>query len=51
MKVIETIAALEALYPAKPSEPATIKVTDWLTPSYRAWIAASRFCIVSTVVE
>lgn len=49
MKVIETIAALEALYPAKPSEPATIKVTDRLTPSYRAWIAASRFCIVSTV--
>ena len=49
MKVIETIAALEALYPSKPSEPATIKVTDWLTPSYRAWIAASRFCIVSTV--
>lgn len=49
MKVIETIEALEALYPAKPSEPATVKVTDRLTPSYRAWIAASRFCVVSTV--
>lgn len=49
MKVIETIEALEALYPAKPSEPATVKVTDRLTPTYRAWIAASRFCVVSTV--
>ncbi|PID36458.1 MAG: pyridoxamine 5'-phosphate oxidase [Rhodobacterales bacterium] len=45
---IEDIAALEALYGA-PGEPARIKVTDRLTPAYRAWIERARFCVVSTV--
>ncbi|MAM61949.1 pyridoxamine 5'-phosphate oxidase family protein [Maritimibacter sp. UBA3975] len=49
MKRIETVEALEALYPTKPSTAATIKVTDRLIPGYRSWIAASRFCILSTV--
>ena len=47
MKVTD-IAALEALY-AQPSEASLIKVTDHLTPQYRQWIAASRFCILSTI--
>ena len=48
MKFIDTIAGLEALY-----GPASVgsqrKVAQHLTPSYRRWIEASRFCIVSTV--
>ena len=51
MRVIDTIAALEALYPAKPSQAATLKVVDRLTPTYRDWIAQSRFCVLSTVGE
>ena len=50
MKFIDTIAGLEALY-----GPASVgsqrKVAQHLTPSYRRWIEASRFCIVSTVGE
>jgi PPOX class probable FMN-dependent enzyme len=41
-------AALATLY--KPAMPTSIlKVADHLTPEYRAWIAASRFCILSSV--
>lgn len=32
-----------------PKPPALRKVTPRLTPAYAAWIAASRFCILSTV--
>jgi len=49
MKVIDTIAELEALYDATPSEAAMRKVAPQLTPLYRKWIMSSRFCIVSTV--
>jgi PPOX class probable FMN-dependent enzyme len=48
MRVIETIAALEALYPS-PAGASLAKVSSRLTPLYRAWIEASRFCILSTV--
>jgi uncharacterized protein len=32
-----------------PGQPATVKVTDHLTPAYRAWVERSRFCILTTV--
>jgi len=46
---ISTIEALEALYEASPPEAALRKVAQRLTPTYRRWIMASRFCVVSTV--
>lgn len=50
MEFIDRIEGLEALY-----GPASVgsqrKVAQHLTPSYRRWIEASRFCIVSTVGE
>ena len=46
---ITTLDALDALYGRGPSEAARIKVTSVLTPSYHNWIAASRFCVLSTV--
>ena len=49
MSKVETIEALEALYPRPPSDPAIRKVADRLTPLYRHWIMASRFCVLSTV--
>ncbi|MBI1417421.1 MAG: pyridoxamine 5'-phosphate oxidase family protein [Limimaricola sp.] len=48
MTPITDIAALEALYGA-PSKAALIKVARRMTPEYRRWIMASRFCILSTV--
>ena len=48
MQYLETIEALEALY-GQPGEAALTKVTDHLTSSYRRWIEASRFCVLSTV--
>jgi len=45
---IETVAALEALY-GSPGEAARVKVTDRLTGAYAAWIAQSRFVVISTV--
>ena len=48
MKFIETTEALEALY-GTPGAASLIKVVSQMTPTYRAWIAASRFCILSTV--
>jgi len=48
MSTITDIAALEALY-ATPGKASLVKVTDHLTPAYHAWIARSRFCVVSTV--
>ncbi len=49
MSVITSIADLEALYEAAPSEAARLKVAPELTPAYRAWIGASRFCLLATV--
>lgn len=48
MARIDNIEALEARY-GTPGEASIIKVTDQLIPSYRDWIARSRFCILSTV--
>lgn len=49
MTWIDTDAALSALYPDPPVAAATVKVARRLTPSYRAWIQASRFCLLATV--
>ena len=48
MRRIGSVGELEALY-GTPREAALRKVADRLTPEYRRWIAASRFCILSTV--
>ena len=48
MQKVENIAALEALYP-KAVEAAVRKVARHLTPLYRSWIEAARFCLLSTV--
>ncbi len=48
MRKITDIAALEDLY-GKPGAPALRKVATELTPLYRKWIMAARFCILSTV--
>ncbi|WP_166416865.1 pyridoxamine 5'-phosphate oxidase family protein [Cochlodiniinecator piscidefendens] len=48
MTPIQSIEDLEALY-GTPGEASLVKVAHHLTPTYRAWIAQSRFCVVSTV--
>lgn len=48
MKFVDDIKELEALYGA-PSQPALRKVAGHMTPLYRKWIMASRFCVISTV--
>lgn len=48
MEFIDTIDALEALY-GTPVDASQVKVANHLTPSYRKWIMASRFCVLSTV--
>lgn len=48
MKQINDIATLEGLY-GTPGTAALRKVAHKMTPLYRAWIMASRFCILSTV--
>lgn len=48
MKFLETTDELEAHY-GSPGEASLIKVADRLTPTYRSWIMASRFCILTTV--
>ena len=45
---VTDMAALEEIY-GKPGRASVIKVADHLTPLYRKWIMASRFCVVSTV--
>lgn len=48
MKTINSIPDLEALY--GDAAPASLtKVTPVITPHYRTWIDASRFCILSTI--
>ncbi len=45
---IDTIEALDAIY-GTPLDTAVAKVAERMVPIYREWIAASRFCILSTV--
>lgn len=47
MDFVSDIAELEAAY-GTPGEASLVKVADRLTPAYRKWIMASRFCVVST---
>jgi uncharacterized protein len=47
MSTITTLAALESLY-GTPSEAATVKEIDWVTPEYRALIEASPFAVLAT---
>lgn len=48
MDWITDTESLEALY-GEVSEPAVRKVARRMTPTYRAWIMASRFCVLTTV--
>ncbi|SLN29256.1 Pyridoxamine 5'-phosphate oxidase [Roseovarius albus] len=48
MQWIEDVENLEALYGQPPSA-AIRKVATRLTPLYRKWIMASRFCVLTTV--
>ncbi len=48
MQTIETIEQLEMLYGA-PGAPSLRKVVTQMTPLYRKWIMASRFCVLSTI--
>lgn len=48
MKAIGSVEELEAHY-GVPRQAAVDKVRDRLTGSYRKWVEASRFCILSTV--
>ena len=48
MEFIDDIKALEALY-GKPGAASTRKVVHRMTPLYRQWIMASRYCVLSTV--
>lgn len=48
MQFIDDIATLEALY-GRPGAAALRKVARRVTPLYRQWIMASRFCVLSTI--
>jgi PPOX class probable FMN-dependent enzyme len=48
MDFLSEVAQLEAIY-GTPGEASLVKVADRLTPTYRAWIEASQFCVLSTV--
>lgn len=48
MKFVETLEELHSHYET-PGTAAIRKVTTRLTPDYRDWIMASRFCVLSTV--
>jgi len=50
MTWVTDIEELEALY-GTPGEASLLKVAPEITPEYRAWINASRLCILSTVGE
>ncbi len=47
MRRIESVAELESLYDV-PVPASLSKVADHLTPSYRRWVEAARFCVIST---
>lgn len=48
MDYVRDVSALEDLYGA-PGDASLIKVARQMTPMYRKWIMASRFCVLSTV--
>lgn len=48
MTYVTSTDDLEAVY-GSPGEASLIKVTDFLTPTYSAWIERARFCVLSTV--
>ncbi|TKZ22415.1 pyridoxamine 5'-phosphate oxidase family protein [Shimia litoralis] len=48
MQYITDISELEDIY-GTPAPASLRKVAGYLTPEYRRWIMASRFCVVSTV--
>ena len=48
MRYIETIDELESYY-GTPGKASTEKVANALTPLYRRWISAARFCVLTTV--
>ncbi|MDD7971519.1 pyridoxamine 5'-phosphate oxidase family protein [Roseinatronobacter alkalisoli] len=48
MEYIQSVAELESHY-GQPAPASLLKVTDKITPAYRAWIARARFCVLSTV--
>ena len=48
MEYVTDIAELEALY-GTPGSASLNKVAHQMTPLYRKWIMASRFCVLSTV--
>lgn len=48
MRFVETLDDLHATYGAL-GPASLVKVTDYLTPAYRAWIARSALCILSTI--
>ena len=48
MRTIRDISALEALYDAPVPSPLT-KAATKITPLYRQWIEAARFCVLPTV--
>jgi hypothetical protein len=48
MDFIKTTEDLRALY-GTPAQASLVKVTDFLTPAYTAWLARSRLCILSTI--
>ena len=47
MPILTTVAELEALY-GLPNDASTVKVTDRITPHYRAFIEASPFAALAT---
>src|ERR1700694_1836017 len=47
MTVIATVAQLEAIY-GRPNDASTVKVADWITPSYRVLIEKSPFAALAT---
>lgn len=48
MEFIASESQLDAIY-GVPVTAALAKVSTWMTPTYRRWVEASRFCVVSTV--
>lgn len=49
MTIIDNLEALEALYTPAPAATSTVKVSDRITPHYRALIEASPFLALATV--
>lgn len=51
MKIVETLEELLSIYDAAPVPISVTKVQRRLTPKYRDWIHASKFCVLTTVGE